>query len=159
MPGKRMFRCERLSADLVSESCAQMWRQANGQDAPERLHRCRSCPIGAMHAGAGDVAMNPLRGMQGLCVRCGRTDLRIIGRLVCVSCKNREYEAKKGRNAKGSAPRMHPGVWGLAQRYQVDGEARVIRREAVGREELQVQLLRDEGKRVVFGMGVSRGAG
>lgn len=96
--------------------------------------------------------MNPLRG-QGLCVRCGRTDLRLIRGLVCVSCQNRAHEAKKGRNAKGAPPRMHPGLWVMGQRYLVEGKVGLLRREAVRAEELAVQLLRDEPKRVVFGMG------
>lgn len=39
-----------------------------------------------------------------MCVRCLRTDLRIVRGLVCVSCANREYEQVKGRNAKGKPP-------------------------------------------------------
>lgn len=152
MPGKKLFRCEKLSASLTTQSCAAMWTEANGENPPERLHRCQGCPIGAMHAGAGDVAMNPIRGRE-MCCRCGRTDLRIISGLVCVSCKNREYEAKKGKNSKGAPPKHHPGMGVFGLRYQVEGESKVIRREATSVNELMIQLLRDEPKRVTFGMG------
>jgi hypothetical protein len=77
----------------------------------------------------------------------------MVGGLVCVSCYNRAAEAKRGRNAKGAKPKKHPGVHNVGLRYQVAGDARLIRREAVGVGELVVQLLRDEPKRVVFGMG------
>lgn len=42
---------------------------------------------------------------QTECLRCGRTDLRIVKALaLCVSCFNRQREACVGRNAKGQAP-------------------------------------------------------
>ncbi len=51
MPGKRMFQCAPLRATIQVETCKDMWVKANGKDAPERLHRCKQCVVGAGHVG------------------------------------------------------------------------------------------------------------
>lgn len=157
LPGKPMFRCERLASSLQVSSCAGMWREANDQaQAPERLFRCAQCPVGAKHAGVADASMSALRG-TGICARCHRTDMRLIGGNICVSCKNREYECIKGRNAKGKVPQKHAPLDRRAVRYVEDGVAKVlVRKHTVGSEELVVELLRDSVKRVVLGRGCVR---
>ena len=157
LPGKPMFRCERLSASLRVSSCAEMWVEANRLGAGDRNYRCRSCPIGAVHAGAKDPAVNPLRGST-LCVRCARTDMRLIHGLVCVSCANRAYEWRKGKNAKGAFPKQHPGLVKVRVRFCVEGKAKHLEREVADAAELVVELLRDQESRIVFGMGRGRGA-
>lgn len=158
LPGQPVFRCEALSASITVKSCAGMWTQANAGEPVERLWRCKGCKLGAEHAGAGDVAMNPLRGVE-LCVRCSRTDLRLIWGLWCVSCYNRGAEAKKGRNARGVPPAKHPGLRRFKLRYSVGGEAGALVREAVSADELAIELLRDQAKRVTFGLGKLNGPG
>lgn len=155
MPGKAMFRCDRLSASLQVQSCAVMWKEANaGGRSPERLFRCMQCPLGAEHAGVGDANMSPLRGTT-ICSRCSRTDLRLIGGNVCVSCQNRAYEWLKGKNAKGRVPVKHPPLVRRSVRYLCDGQVRVlVRSHTVCADELVVELLRDSTKRVVIGRGV-----
>lgn len=152
LPGRRMFRCERLSASLQVSACSAMWVEANAAGAtPERLFRCRQCPLGAEHAGVGDANMSPLRG-SGICSRCHRSDLRLIGGNVCVACKNREYEWLKGRNAKGSRPVKHPPLNRRVVRYVAGGEVRVLARpHTTSADELVVELLRDSAKRVLIG--------
>lgn len=158
LPGRRMFRCERLSASLQVSACTGMWAEANAAGAvPERLFRCRQCPLGAQHAGVADSSMSPLRG-TGICARCHRTDLRLIGGNVCVSCQNRAYEWLKGRNAKGKAPVKHPPLVRRAVRYVCYGQVRVLSRpHTASAEELVVELLRDSPKRVVLGRGCGGG--
>ena len=154
LPGKPMFRCERLTASLQVASCVGMWTEANAAGAPpERLFRCVKCPLGAKHAGVGDANMSPLRGAT-ICSRCHRTDLRLIGGNVCVSCQNRSYEWQKGRNAKGKAPVKHPVLVRRSVRYVCDGQVRVlVRALTASADELVVELLRDSTKRVVIGRG------
>jgi hypothetical protein len=147
-----MFRCDRLSASLRVQACGEMWQQANGKSPPDRLWQCKGCPLGAQHAGAGDAAMNPLRGTT-TCTRCHRTDMRLIGGIVCVSCANRAYEWRKGKNARGVFPKHHPELVRFRVRYATQGEARVLEREAAGVGELVVELLKDSETCVVFGMG------
>ncbi len=152
MPGKAMFRCDRLSASLLVSACAGMWREANGSGhSPERLFGCRQCVVGAGHAGVADANMSPLKG-TATCVRCNRTDLRLVGGVMCVSCKNREYEWLKGCNAKGKPPAHHPALERRCVRYLVEGEVRTLSRsKTAGSVELVVELLRDQGKRVLMG--------
>lgn len=160
MPGQPMFGCTRLSAVLRVESCVTMWRQANAGPPPvERLLRCRGCTVGACHAGAVDPTYHPLRGTT-TCSRCHGRDKRLIGGNVCVSCKNREYEWVKGRNAKGKFPTQHPALCRRRVRFLAGGRVGSLVRElSVSTTELVVELLRDSGSRVMlgFGRGVMRG--
>lgn len=159
LPGKRMFRCERLCASLQVSACAGMWREANAAGAvPERLFRCRQCPVGAEHAGVADANMSPLRG-SGICSRCHRSDLRLIGGNICVSCQNRAYEWLKGRNAKGKAPVKCPRLDRRVLKFVCAGQVRtLVRRHTVNTEELVIELLRDSAKRVMLGRGLGAGA-
>jgi hypothetical protein len=146
MPGKKMFRCVRLSSTLQVTSCEGMWREANaGKQEP-----------GAMHAGVQDASVNPFRG-KSMCARCNRSDLRLIGGNICVGCKNREYEWIKGANAKGRPPTKHPPLDKRVVRFVVDGEVRTMSRvHSASMEELVVELLRDSPKRVMLGRGKGR---
>ena len=69
----------------------------------DEAHACRSCPVGASHAGSAFVAMSRLFGAK-LCPRCRFGATRIIGGRVCVNCYNREREMACGRNARGNEP-------------------------------------------------------
>lgn len=156
LPGRPMFRCSRLAASLQVSRCASMWTEANGRSPPERLDRCRGCTIGAGHAGAKDPAYHRLRGAP-MCSRCHRTDLRLIGGNLCVSCQNRAYEWVKGRNAKGKFPVQHPVLARRRVTVLTGGRVRVVGREmTTSTLELVVELLRDSPDRVVFGLGIGR---
>lgn len=154
LPGKPMFRCERMAASLQVSACAGMWREANaGGQAPDRLFRCMQCPIGAQHAGVADANMSPLRG-TGICSRCHRTDLRLIGGNICVSCQNRQYEFIKGSNAKGKAPVKCMPLGRRTVQFVCEGQVRTLSRQHTGStDELVVELLRDASKRVMLGRG------
>lgn len=157
LPGRPMFRCDRLSASLLVSACVSMWGEANAaKPMPERLFRCRQCLVGAEHAGVGDANMSALRG-AAICSRCHRTDLRLVGGNLCVSCKNREYEWLKGKNAKGKPPERHPALARRSVRYVCDGQVGVLARPLTAcADELVVELLRDRAKAVMLGRG--RGA-
>ena len=78
--------------------------------------------------------------------------------MVCVSCQNRAYEWRKGKNAKGAFPKLYQGLVRVGVNYTTEGKAHRLEREASGVGELALQLLRDSEVRVVFGMGRGRGA-
>lgn len=104
-----LFRCERRALSLTKASCAASW-QAAERKRPEpwegRWH-CRTCPIGAAHAGKPQPATAAtVESLQCLCPRCQRQAPRLINGRLCVSCYNREREALRGRNAKGGVPRL-----------------------------------------------------
>lgn len=161
LPGQLMFGCSRMSATLRVQACVDMWKQANEGPAPvERLLRCRACPVGAAHAGIADATHHRLRGTT-VCARCHRMHLRLIGGNICVGCKNREYEWLRGKNAKGKFPTQHPTLRRHRVNFCADGKPGVLVRDRAScTTELVVEMLRESGGRVLFGLGrpgVSRG--
>ena len=149
MPGIDRFACARLHATLPVPACASMWRQAN-EKADDRHITCRGCPIGAGHAGIHNASLSPIFGVL-VCSRCHRGATRLVCGRLCVSCKNREYEFIRGRNARGQYPsRLRP----LAPRtlnYWSNGHALSLHRPlAVSTTELIVDLLRDARHRVIL---------
>lgn len=152
MPGKKMFRCEKRRASLLASSCSAMWTEGNRKSCDDRYWLCKGCSIGAQHAGVGDSTLSPLYATS-TCARCGSGAMRLIGGHVCVSCKNREYEYLKGRNARGNAPITHPTLHQLAIRYRSGGRVKTLRRaNVVSTMELVIAALRDEPKQVTFAM-------
>lgn len=85
---------------------------------------------------------------------------RLIAGLHCVSCYNRSREVLLGRNAKGKRPEKHPPLEPRMVRFWSDGSTHVLRREhTVGVDELVVETLRDQPRRVVFGWGKGKSLG
>jgi hypothetical protein len=147
---KKMFKCELIRATLSQEGCASNWQQA--QKGDERRGACRSCPIGAKHAGFEGASCSDLKGVL-ICSRCSRPPTRgwLLDGCLCVSCKNREYEFVKGKNAKGSVPsKMLP----LAPRVIMIAEAgvpKLLKRSLTQHDgELPVSALRDCQGEVTF---------
>jgi hypothetical protein len=102
VPGKQFFDCTRYSSTMTTDSCASMWRHANHQKS-DRLYKCKSCPVGAEHAGEKSANMSPIMGSI-TCARCNRGATRLLAKHLCVSCYNRQREWLIGRNAKGKPP-------------------------------------------------------
>lgn len=96
LPGYIGFDCPRLRATLSAANCADNWRH-------RKCLSCNGCPIGAEHA--GEKPAPPTR-TRLPCVRCGRSDLRLLSRCLCISCYNRLREAVKMRNSKGTIPEI-----------------------------------------------------
>lgn len=157
IPGVAAFRCEKLMATLSVASCAKMWRQANHENV-ERLDRCKTCPIGAVHAGETAASMSPFMG-QVICGRCQSRPTRLIGKHLCVSCYNRQREYVIGKNSKGSAPSKMRPLARRTVRYFAADEVRTLTLDhSADTVELMVAVLRDQKKRVVFSFNaVSRG--
>lgn len=149
VPGKLAFRCDRLSATLSVDSCTVMWRQAN-HDNVERLGRCKTCPVGAVHAGETAASMSPMMG-QCVCARCHRTSGRLIGKHLCVSCFNRQREWIIGKNSKGSKPVKMVPLVRRSIRFRRGGEPMIkVIDLSANVHELIVAVLRDSKKIVQF---------
>ncbi|REG61558.1 hypothetical protein B0G80_4411 [Paraburkholderia sp. BL6669N2] len=144
LPGVKHFMCDRYKATLSVESCADKFKQANSGDAFGRHAHCKRCPVGAAHGGAGpDLNLGTLKGSL-TCSRCHRTNGRLIGKRLCISCYNRQRERLLMKNAKGSAPIKHPPLHRLTIGYMAGGKVGTHTVErAVETTELIVDLLRD----------------
>lgn len=151
MPGVQHFRCERMRATLSTGACAGMWRRANG--GGEDRDACLRCALGAVHAGEVQASLSPLR-LSPICARCHNPARRLIGKMVCVSCKNREYEWIRGRNAKGTRPTKLGALCRRRIRYLAGDEPRsLVVSLSLDTDELMVAALRDSPNRVRFGLG------
>ena len=138
-PGQRYFDCATLRASLSTTACGQRWAAA----APGTA--CHECPIGRLHHAdhnpTNRAGRRPSDRQVGACLRCGRTDLRIIVSTgTCISCWNRESEWRKGRNAKGKPPERFKPLQDVETTIQhADGriERRLVqalhKAEAIGR--------------------------
>lgn len=150
LPGRTMFRCEPRRCTMQVAHCASMWQQANERGAPERLDACRSCQVGAKHAGVEEMSLSPLRGVS-ICGRCVTGTTRLIRGHLCPSCYNRQLEYVKGRNAKGAFPVMHPKLYPLKVRIRSGGAVKDFGKgDVVDTAELVVSVLRDEGMQAAF---------
>jgi len=101
-----LFQCPHIAGKLTlsEDSCAKYHVASQSQEWRLRLPHCVECAIGAKHAGL-EVGV-PLH-LRCVCLRCGSGEgRRVFGRL-CMSCYNREVEARKGKNAKGGLPREY----------------------------------------------------
>jgi hypothetical protein len=158
-PGLKFFRCEPHRATLSMKGCAGRWIEAQvaSGEASERLTACRSCPIGAAHAGYAPVRYSPYFGTS-ICPRHGGGTTRMIGNRVCVSCYNRQREMKAGKNARGNKPveLLQNPLRALELRLEVDGTARRFRdRETSSSTETMVQVLRTTKGEIAFGFSGS----
>lgn len=126
------------------ESVAQSERVRGAMEARASLtNTCRSCPIGAAHAGADHVHHSKLYGAS-ICPACRTGATRMIGNKVCVSCYNRRRELRAGKNARGNAPieLMQRPVHPIEFRMAVDGRPRRVRAQGADLLEPMVQALR-----------------
>jgi hypothetical protein len=149
VPDQQYFRCDRYNATLSVSACAKMWKEANHQNVEAR-YRCKTCPVGAVHAGETAASMSPLLGTT-ICARCHRSATRLIGKHLCVSCWNRQREWVIGKNAKGTKPVKLGGLHARTLRYFAGG-VRATMHVALSAsiDELIVAALRDSKNRVRF---------
>ncbi len=126
--GKRFFRCQALRSTLSTDGCSANWRRAQRlrPDEITGVHLCKSCPIGAAHAGERHIHRSRIFG-AGICPRCRRGGARMISGRLCVGCYNRGLEFKKQKNGRGTLPlfRFDPRRVGVV----IDGAYVVLRDE------------------------------
>jgi hypothetical protein len=152
-PGILYFDCQHLKARLSTGSCASMWRASNGPGCGDQAREsCKRCPLGALHAGEADASTSSLAGSK-VCSRCHRPAPRLIGGMHCVSCKNREYEFMKGKNAKGTTPVKLACLARRRIRFMAGGELRTSTAPfTLDDAELIISALRDNKSVVRFGL-------
>lgn len=150
LPGRKMFRCDKLHATMQTSSCGERWSVAN-ENSDGVYSACVNCPLGAQHAGVGEINRSPLRGAL-VCARCHMGATRLIRRHLCVSCMNRQYEVLKGRNARGGMPKKLRQFDRRRLATLVDGKVRVrVIEHTADQVEMFVAELRDTMKPMAFG--------
>jgi hypothetical protein len=103
--GLKFLHCGPHAMTLSQRGCGARWRAAQiaTGEAAEAAYACRTCPLGAAHAGHEHVASHALYGAK-ICPRCRMGASRIIGDRICVSCYNRERERLAGRTPGATGP-------------------------------------------------------
>jgi hypothetical protein len=157
VPDQQYFRCDRYKASLSVSACAKMWKEANHENVEAR-YRCKTCPLGAVHAGETAASMSPLLG-KSICARCHGQTARLIGKHICVSCYNRQREWIIGKNAKGTRPLKIGRLDPRTLRYFSGGQTAVLHAAlSATMDELIIAALRDSKNRVRFSFhGAIRG--
>jgi len=115
VPGQ-YFDCPYGCGTLVTTTCANLYKEAMSPIGLKEGRRitCRSCPIGAHHAGLANGFGSSSRFLgSSICTRCHGYAKRLIRGSICVSCYNREREVLIGRNAKGSKPVFCRNVYNM----------------------------------------------
>lgn len=125
-----LFDCEKLSARLTKNSCAERHLSGN-------FLTCKDCELGALHAGKAIQAEIP----KYLCLRCRRTASRLIRGALCPSCDNRDRELKRGRNARGNKPvRLKPLHVGTVGYISTDGNIAYVELSVVDNLEIALRI-------------------
>jgi len=156
-----LFHCTQRKLTLTRAGCARL-HSSCGRDRPkpwEGRHGCMFCATGAENrrhlAGLPEppifIAALPWR---STCGRCLRKSDRIIHKSLCVSCYNRDREARLGHNAKGGRPmlcdQLRPQVIVVAE----EGRVRQVRQDlATGALELMLGVIKAVSGPVAFGWG------
>lgn len=107
--------CPPLRSRMTEKACVRMWSSTKQKPpAPhEARSACLTCPLGAQRSGIDAAAAEAQARaaaleatMRHICPRCERVAPRLIHGRHCISCYNRDREARIGRNAKGTRPRL-----------------------------------------------------
>lgn len=103
MEASDLFECPRHTGGLrlLPTACASNWQRAKKAMPWDALRVCKGCEIGAFNAGE---ALPPLAPSDRECLRCGKTDQRLVRRQICISCYNRERELLTGRYRRAVPP-------------------------------------------------------
>lgn len=132
-----MVECSRMAARLSLAGCQRQWKAAQERIPAswESIAHCRACPIGAVRSGATVAAASAqaaTAALQTICPRCEKPSERLIKNHLCISCYNRDLEAKKGINAKGGRPTICDAIHAEAVAVTAagggDGAIRIVGR-------------------------------
>jgi|GEM_PF-3486884 len=162
-----LFRCDRRSASLTKAACAKFYL-ATVKKRPEpwdSLFKCRSCPVGAAHAGGGTTPIDDAKAREAaarqqvidewksVCPRCLRLSARLIKGNLCVSCYNRSREVEVGKNRKGSAPKLLPSRLCTVTMRIIDASGSRVENftNVTGSVEAMVQVAKKAAGPVAFG--------
>lgn len=119
-----LIACPRMPGGLrlSPASCARSYQAGKTAEPWETSHHCQGCEIGARNAGEKVIVVPP---RQHFCARCGDPTHRLIGRLLCASCFNRQREYVIGANARGTPTFAYqaPAIWDTDLGIQVGRDA------------------------------------
>ena len=152
-----LFHCGRQDMRLTAAGCARLWRSARDKrpEPHEGRWHCRGCPIGADNAGEAQAPL-ALAGDEwgNVCVRCLQQSDRLIRRRLCISCYNRDREARIGRNGKGGPPRLAAHLRSVTLAISRPGQPAeaVTAHHITGPVEIMVGLARETQVRLAFGL-------
>ncbi len=94
--------CIPYGATFSKRFCAESHIKANAKETKLWRPHCKKCPTGAACLGSNEYLDRSILFGSKRCARCERLSDRLICGLVCVSCKNREYESHTGLNGRGN---------------------------------------------------------
>ncbi len=119
-----LIACPRMPGGLrlSPASCARSYQDSQKAEPWDTARHCQGCGIGARNSGEKVIVVPP---RQHFCVRCGDPTRRLIGRLLCVSCFNRQREYVIGVNARGTPAFDYqaPDIWDTDLGIQVGRDA------------------------------------
>ncbi len=150
------FDCPKGMGKFSTDFCARMYREAMSPVGLKEKSRvaCKSCPVGARHAGVVDNSTSRFLGNTS-CSRCHKGASRLIRGSICVSCFNREREYLIGKNAKGSEPIFCKPIGSIYVSCVIDYGVTIQVRQMVkvtSLVEVYLSILRTMPKKIWFGM-------
>jgi hypothetical protein len=100
--------------EFDTDKSSKLWSAANQPKPPDPwtgLASCRGCPLGESHATGRppDPFAAVRESLRMTCSRCNKKSEWIVRPATlgyCLSCYNRNLEALKGKNAKGTRPAL-----------------------------------------------------
>jgi hypothetical protein len=104
-----MLECTGRKMRLTRAGCYRLWLGSKeAEPMPwEGRAACVGCATGARNAGyAPSLVARLVRELRHTCSRCRHPTSRLINDRFCISCYNRHAEALRGRNARGSRPKL-----------------------------------------------------
>jgi hypothetical protein len=140
LPNIEMFRCDRWHATTSVSSCAKRWRDQRNANV-ERRDSCHGCAIGEAHFGADPDRRSKIFGLP-ICNRCRRRSIRMISGRLCINCSNRAWELRRGRNSRGTKPRLvlDPKRIGLVINPGAAGEVAFDIAEPMARDSIELAI-------------------
>ncbi len=150
-----MMDCTSKNLRLTRSGCFRLWRGAQ-EDEPsawEGRSVCVACMTGARNAGyAPSPVAQMVRDLQRICSRCLHPAPRLINGRYCISCYNRHREALRGRNARGSRPKICGSLLSVKVAKLVGGEAiSIIEHNVLGASETMLSQARQALSPIGFG--------
>jgi len=153
----RMFQCVNANLRVTAAGCGRMWISAR-DDRPavwEGRSVCVGCPEGAKNAGcAVSTVAKSVGVLHRTCGRCLRPASRIINERFCISCYNRHAEALRGKNARGSRPRLSDQLHSIKIAvFNAEGARMISAHDVISAADAMIAFARKAELATAFGWG------
>ncbi|MHB0822899.1 hypothetical protein F1645_16155 (plasmid) [Novacetimonas hansenii] len=139
-----LVECPTRQLKLTEAGCAALWKSTRIRppQAWEGRQACRGCALGAMRAGvAPEKAATPPMRVARICVRCHKQAERVIQNRLCISCYNREGEARRGRDRNGHRPVLADQLYTDSIDVHNSSRSYTVTSTVLNRSELMLQAL------------------